>query len=45
MSYFKSLVQIGPAVCEEMFKENVDDARRTQHHPTSSPWAHCAQVS
>ena len=30
--------QIGPAVWEEkMFKEIVDDARRTPHHPKSSP--------
>ena len=41
-----SLVQIGPAVLEEkMFKEIVDDARKTHHHPKSSPWARCAQVS
>ena len=34
-----------PAVWEKMFKEIVDDAQRTHHHPKSSPWAHCAQVS
>ena len=35
-----------PAVWEEkMFREIVDDARRTHHHPKSSPWARCSQVS
>ena len=45
-TFLPSLVQIGPAVWEEkMFKEIVDDARRTHHHPKSSPWACCVQVS
>ena len=39
-TFLPSLVQIGPVVWEEkMFKEIVDDARRTPHHPKSSPWA------
>ena len=46
-----SLVQIGPAAWEKkMFKEIVDDARRTrqdrqqtQDHLNSSPWAGCAR--
>ena len=37
-TFLPSLVQIGPAVWEEkMFKEIVDDGRRTHHHPQSSP--------
>ena len=28
-----------------MFKEIVDDERRTKDHPKSSPWARCAHVS
>ena len=36
-TFLPSLVQIGPAVWEEMFKEIVDDARRTHHQPKSSP--------
>ena len=52
-TFLPSLVQIGAAVWEEkMFKEIVDDvqrtthnAKRTHHHPKSSPWACCAQVS
>ena len=44
-TFLQSLVQIGPAVWEKMFKEIVDDARLTHHHPKSSPWACCAQVS
>ena len=37
-TFLPSLVQIGPAVWEEkMFKEIVDDAQRTPHHPKSSP--------
>ena len=45
-TFLPSLVQIGPSVWEEkMFKEIVDNARRTHHHPKSSPWARCAQVS
>ena len=45
-TFLPSLVQIGPAVWEEgMFKVIVDDARWTHHHPKSSRWARCAQVS
>ena len=45
-TFLPNLVQIGPAVWEEkMFKEIVDDARRTHHHPKSSPLACCAQVN
>ena len=36
-TFLASLVQIGPAVWEKMFKEIVDDRRRTLHHPKSSP--------
>ena len=45
-TFLPSLVQIGPAVWEEkMFKEIVDNSRRTPHHPKGSPWARCAHVS
>ena len=45
-TFLTSLVQIGPAVWDEkMFKEIVDDAWLTHHHPKSSPWARCAKVS
>ena len=45
-TFLLSLVQIGPVVWEEkIFKEIVDNARRTHHHPKSSAIAHCAQVS
>ena len=44
--FLQSLVQIGTVVWEEkMFKEIVDDGRRTQQNPKSSPWARCAQMS
>ena len=36
-TFLPSLVQIGPAVWEEKFKEIVDDARRTPEHPKLSP--------
>ena len=37
-TFLPKLVLIGPAVWEEkMFKEIVDDAQRTHHHPKSSP--------
>ena len=45
-TFLPSLFQIGPVVLEEkLYKEIVDDARRTHHHPRSSPWARCAHVS
>ena len=45
-TFLPSFVQTGPAVWEKkMFKEIVDDARRTPDHHKSSPWACCAQVS
>ena len=44
-TFLPSLVQIGPAIWEKMFKETADNARRKPHHPSSSPWARCAQVS
>ena len=45
-TFLPSFVQIGPAAWEEkMFLEIVENAWRTPHHPKSSPWARCAQVS
>ena len=45
-TFLPSLVQFDPAVLEEkMFKEIVDDGRRTPRHPKSSPCARCAQMS
>ena len=35
-TFLPSLVQIGQAIWEKMFKEIVDDAQRTQHHPKGS---------
>ena len=35
-TFLPSFVRIDPAVWEEMFKEIVDDTRRTPHHPQVS---------
>ena len=44
-TFLPSLVQIGPAVWEElMFKEIVDDAWWALGDPKSSPWARSAQL-
>ena len=37
-TFLPSMAQIGPVVWEEkMFKEIVDNAQQTHHHPKSSP--------
>ena len=44
--FLSGLDQIGPAVLKKkVFKEIVDDERRTQDHRKSSPWTGCALVS